>query len=378
MKKPEILYTDKWPNKTLFSICTPIDKSSGSGWAGQLNQQSRPSQSNRQSALKGRQKLADALFFYDVALEKSPSFKKWIRQFPNKIALKSGESLKTLKSLEQTLYKVQKIVNKDQVSTKDINFIAVGGGSIGDFVGFMASTYQRGKSFIQIPTTWLAAIDSAHGGKNGLNLGGAKNQIGTFYPAQKIIICKEALFLAPEYLAQDAFSEAVKISLISTAKTLKTLKPNRQSLYKHLPQLIKAKYTIVNKDPLEQKGHRRVLNLGHTMGHVFETAYGFSHGQSIFYGLLFALRFSLYRNYISWNVFQQVTDVLFQITYPQSYQQVIRLNKAKVLKLLKQDKKNNTKDTLDFIFIKKIGVVSRETVTYADILNELQRQQREL
>lgn len=130
----------------------------------------------------------ETVLFYDSVLIKNRALKSWIDTFEHRIDLKSGESLKTLRSLGAILQRLELLgVSK----TSELAFVALGGGSIGDFVGFLASIYWRGRKLINIPSTWLAAVDSAHGGKNGLNVDDVKNQLGTFYPAEKIIICRD-------------------------------------------------------------------------------------------------------------------------------------------------------------------------------------------
>ena len=132
----------------------------------------------------------ESLLCYDSILDKNAAFKKWSRSFKFKIALKSGEKLKTLDSLQEMLKKMNQL---DLPQTANFTFISVGGGSVGDFTGFLASIYLRGRQLIHIPSTWLSAIDSSHGGKNGLNLFNDKNQLGTVYPAQKNFLVKKLL-----------------------------------------------------------------------------------------------------------------------------------------------------------------------------------------
>lgn len=320
----------------------------------------------------------DTVFFYDSKLDTIKPYKKWIDKLPYKIALKAGEGLKTLPEYGKALEKVQKIITTHHLSSKNIKFVAIGGGSVGDFVGFLASTFQRGKAFYQIPTTWLSAIDSAHGGKNGLNLKTVKNQIGTFYEPDQVFIMWPFLTGPGAVTFYDAYAEAVKISLINKSHLLKTIKPEISFFKKNLHEFIKGKYQVVKNDPFELNGHRRILNLGHTMGHVFEVVHGISHGQAIYYGLLFTLRFSLHRQYIDWADFNIIIDVLFKTTYPMSYQNALKMTDKQISHLLKLDKKNLTQTDLDFIFIKKAGQVFRQKISFSDLMNEVKRQRKEL
>src|SRR5690606_32869940 len=125
-------------------------------------------------------KVADhrhSLVIYDQILARvSPQFRTWVNQFPFRYAVKSGETLKDLEAFAQHARKLSKIA--EPLAPRQMTVVAVGGGSVGDFAGFFASIYKRGVSLIHVPSTWLAAVDSSHGGKTALNSFGAKNQFG--------------------------------------------------------------------------------------------------------------------------------------------------------------------------------------------------------
>ncbi len=317
------------------------------------------------------------ILLYDDKTLQHPFIKSWVETFKYRIALNAGESLKTLDSYSFVLKQVQNMVRSNELGGSDLNFVALGGGTVGDFVGFLASTYQRGRKLVLIPTTWLAAIDSAHGGKNGLNLDSVKNQIGTIYPAEKIYICEKVLKTLPQSELNNAFAEALKICLINQPKKFFKIEKDSRSLYQHLPYLIAGKYNIVEKDLYEKKGLRKVLNLGHTMGHVFEAIHNLSHGQAVFFGILFSLRFSLRKKYIKWSEFQRIIEKLFVIEANLTYQQAIQIPGQKVREVILQDKKK-VNQGIDFIFIKSLGKVVVKTVKVNEIVTEVLRQQREL
>src|SRR6185295_5151716 len=113
-------------------------------------------------------------------------FRNWLKKFPCRYGVKSGESLKDLEKFPGHCKAILQMTEK--IETRPLQLIAVGGGSVGDFAGFVASTLKRGVPLIHVPSTWLAAIDSTHGGKTALNVAGIKNQIGTFKQAEKIIV----------------------------------------------------------------------------------------------------------------------------------------------------------------------------------------------
>lgn len=319
------------------------------------------------------QNQSDAVIFYDKKLYNNKLIQTWLKSYPYKIALNAGESLKTLNSYSQILKKISTFpIHKKTV------FVALGGGSVGDFVGFLASTYHRGQKLVIIPSTWLAAIDSAHGGKNGLNFLNTKNQIGTFYSANKIIFVKPLLMAQPHQLVNEAFGETFKIGIINRPQILSKPKISAQFLWKNLSTMVSGKYAVVNKDPLEKSGVRQILNLGHTMGHVFESAHKISHGEAVLLGMLFATRYSFNLKYLSQKEFIHICKALFLVPMSLKYNLVLKITDSKIKQLLLKDKKLNTSEKLNYIFIKKTGNVFIRQIKIADLLLEVQRQRKHL
>lgn len=318
-----------------------------------------------------------SVLFYDSILSKKPFFNKWSQQFSYKVALKSGEKLKSIEEFKKV---AEKISQMSVPQTQDLTFIAVGGGSVGDFVGFLASIYLRGRHFIQVPSTWLAAVDSAHGGKNGLNLGGKKNQLGTFYWPSKTYLVKELLASQPTERMTDALGEVIKISLIGSKKIFKAVADlNNMDLYKLLPLLIKLKLSIVNQDPYEKLGARRILNLGHTMGHVFESYFKWSHGTSVWAGIIFTLRYSYNKGFLSDSEYIEIWNTLHQVELNKDYQQALQSLSARQVKAaLIKDKKMTNENYLDFVFIHAVEKIKRSTVSIEEVLREFKRQKREI
>lgn len=318
----------------------------------------------------------ESILFYDTILAKKPVFKAWSKKFKHKYALKAGETLKTLDSLQQILKKM----SQDKIpTTTQLTFVAAGGGSIGDFVGFLASIFLRGRAFVQIPSTWLAAVDSAHGGKNGLNFQGVKNQLGTIYSAEKIFIVSDLLKSQPVERFADAFGEVIKASLINAPQIFAKLESKNdlddQFLFQLLPDLIEAKMKIVKIDPFEKKGLRRVLNLGHTLGHVLESHFKISHGEAVKLGILFSARWSFHKAYLKDSEFLRISNLLHQFESKNNLNQLLsKIKNSEIEKLISKDKKSTSIGQVDFIFIRKIGKVQRESVSLSDLLKEIQRQ----
>ncbi|MBI4212007.1 MAG: hypothetical protein HY540_05155, partial [Deltaproteobacteria bacterium] len=219
-----------------------------------------------------------------------------MKTFPQCYPVTSGETLKAVEHFPKHIRSI--LMFTSEISRRDLTIICVGGGSVTDFGGFVASVLKRGVNLVHIPSTWLAAIDAAHGGKTALNVAGIKNQIGTFYPASKIFLVKEVLMAQPEPRANEALPELVKIAMIDGGVWAQKLLEDEQTassalIWKNLRHAIAAKQRIVAQDPYEKNGKREVLNLGHTVGHVYEAYYGMPHGEAIAHGLRFALKWSL-------------------------------------------------------------------------------------
>jgi shikimate kinase/3-dehydroquinate synthase len=173
--------------------------------------------------------------------------------------------------------------------------VALGGGVVGDLAGFCAATYQRGVPYVQLPTTLLAQVDSAYGGKTGVDLAEAKNYVGAYYQPSAVIADTATLGTLPPSEIAAAYGEIVKTALIAGGGLWEAV---RTGAAPTAPELIAAcvrcKLRIVARDERDA-GVRQVLNLGHTVGHAIETATGYAryrHGEAVALGLLAALRLS--------------------------------------------------------------------------------------
>ncbi|WP_413292502.1 hypothetical protein ACLSU7_13945 [Bdellovibrio sp. HCB185ZH] len=326
----------------------------------------------------------ELLLIYDQILaQKSPVFKKWSQQITLKYAVKAGEHLKDIEQFPRHIKAITKLT--EQTSVKKLTIVVVGGGSLGDFGGFVASVLKRGVRLIHIPSTWLAAIDSAHGGKTALNVGGAKNQIGTFYPAEQILMVRSVLMSQPEARAYEGFGELVKIALIEGGKLWSSLAKERQvnskTLWKHLESAVKAKYKVVAKDPQEKKGIRHVLNLGHTVGHVLESYYELPHGIAINYGLDFALRFSVQKKIMKASEAEKIySEPIMGFLLSPLRDDLISIKSSDLneyRRLLLSDKKKTKAATLRFVFVQKPGKTVIQEVGVDDLLIEICRQREE-
>lgn len=211
----------------------------------------------------------------------------------NIILIPDGEEAKDWKELEKLLSKFIKL-NLDRKSI----VTALGGGTVGDVVGFASSIYMRGIKYIQVPTTLLSQVDSAHGGKTGINFLKYKNQIGSFYlPITTIIDTRFIKSLSNEQII-DGLGEIIKAGLIKDTSILSVLKKyNIDTLIKSkylsriINKSIKVKEYFVNNDFKDNK-LRQTLNVGHTFGHAIELKYKISHGRAVIIGMIKELAFT--------------------------------------------------------------------------------------
>jgi 3-dehydroquinate synthase len=217
------------------------------------------------------------------------------------IILPSGEATKSFHELELLLSKLLEL-NPDRKTT----LIALGGGVIGDITGFAASILLRGIDFIQVPTTLLAQVDSAVGGKTGINTPHAKNLIGSFHQPRLVLADTDTLASLPKRELLAGYAEVVKYGVINDApffewlecNGIKALAGEKELLAHMIHKSCEAKAMIVEKDERES-GLRAILNFGHTLGHALEAEMGFSdkllHGEAVAIGMVLALKLSVMR-----------------------------------------------------------------------------------
>ncbi len=239
--------------------------------------------------------------------------------------------------------------------------INLGGGVVTDMGGFIASIFKRGLDFINIPTSLLGMVDASIGGKNGIDLGAYKNQLGVFQHPQAIYIDPSFLHSLPEEELVSGYAEMIKHALISDKdhwKLLRQIDPIRLPKSKHFEEVIvrsvEIKAAVVNNDPKEA-GERKMLNFGHTIGHAIE---GFclvnepvKHGHAVAIGMIAESYLSFKKELISQRDLLEITNYLTQIF---EYIHLGEADKTEVLKLLKNDKKN-TANEIRMVLLEQIG-----------------------
>ncbi|OFZ18909.1 MAG: hypothetical protein A2Z20_12445 [Bdellovibrionales bacterium RBG_16_40_8] len=307
------------------------------------------------------------ILIYDEKISSIANFAKWIKNFTHVHSVISGEELKNIDNFSQHVKQI--LPYFAGFSAQESVIVAVGGGTVGDFAGFLASVIKRGVVYVNIPSTWLAAVDSAHGGKTGLNVNELKNQVGTFYQASVVYCVKELLNTQSVENVRSAYGEVLKTALISGARLFsivnKLKKLDAPNLWRILPQVVQAKYDVVKKDPREEKGVRQLLNFGHTVGHAFEMERLLPHGLAVQIGLEFATEWSHRRKILSTKEYKRLKTLLAKNqTLP-----IKPLQSSRFRLHLRQDKKAQAGDKMRFVFIRKPGQTLIQAVEIDEIVN---------
>ena len=212
------------------------------------------------------------------------------------VSLEGGEGAKTIESYAR----IMKIISEFNLTRSDVIF-GIGGGTVMDVAGFVASTYKRGVELVQLPTSLLAACDASVGGKNALNMGEDKNVIGTFYQPSLVAIDTRFLDALSDEVFSEGCAEIIKMGYLGDAEMIEMLekKPllkNRKDseyLIEIITRCIRLKAAIVASDERDS-GPRNILNLGHTLGHAIEAEsnYKIHHGRAVAMGLVLMTRIS--------------------------------------------------------------------------------------
>jgi len=213
------------------------------------------------------------------------------------VELPDGEAHKSIATMQTILDKLV-----ESGANRDTTVIALGGGVVGDITGFAAACYMRGVSFIQIPTTLLAQVDSSVGGKTGVNHPEGKNLIGAFHQPQAVMIDTDTLTTLPDRELKAGIAEVIKHGAISDIEFFNWLEENMQALLDKEPAALahaihrscEIKAGVVAEDEREA-GRRAILNFGHTFGHAIEHSLGYGeclHGEAVAIGMIMAAELS--------------------------------------------------------------------------------------
>lgn len=271
--------------------------------------------------------------------------------------VRGGESLKEIGQV----FRLYGLLLRNGADRASVVYV-LGGGSLGDAIGFVASTYMRGISWVNIPTTLLAQVDSAIGGKTGINHPVGKNLIGAFHQPMRVI-CDTALMSSlPGRDRVSGLGEIIKYALISDKKLFETLERDWTRIIDLEPGVIEhavaccaeLKARIVEHDEHDRLGVREVLNFGHTVGHALEKfcGYGkFRHGEAVLWGMRVAVALSETRGHLASSERARIDALLQAIPTPRLPR---NLKLENVVRLIQFDKKKY-RGKVRFVLLKRIG-----------------------
>ena len=278
----------------------------------------------------------------------------------------SNEKNKNQKKINELL----EILLKNNFHREDC-LISVGGGITGDVSGFVASIVKRGIKFINIPTTLLAQVDSSIGGKTGINTKYGKNLIGSFYQPNLVVSDTNFLKSLPKREVLCGYAEILKHALIIDEKLFGYLDKNAEKILRlqnpYIRKVIykscKIKKQIVEKDEKE-KNLRKILNLGHTFAHAFETTNNYSknlnHGEAVMLGIVCMIKFSYQNNYLNKVDYEKIINHFKKFNLPASAKKFFSKKKASEIVFHMQKDKKNYNNKINLILLRKIGNVNHK------------------
>jgi len=283
-------------------------------------------------------------------------------QKENCFIVKAGENSKSLAGAE----KIYSFFHKKNIKRSD-TILGLGGGITTDLAAFTVSSFKRGCKLELMPTSFLSMIDASIGGKTALNFENLKNIIGSFYPAGIVHVCPEFLKKLPDAELLNGWAECIKVYLVFGldlgALGFKKLIPDTELIRRAVS--LKARLC---EDDLEDRGNRRLLNLGHSFGHVIESIsnYKIAHGQAVAFGILASAKLSLEREFITEELYQEIFNLIKSYKFVKPDISISELE-SRAEELLWQDKKAS--DKLNLILIKSSGAVLYSELTSEEIIN---------
>jgi 3-dehydroquinate synthase len=273
------------------------------------------------------------------------------------IEMPDGERAKRLSTLERL---AEKLVRRG--ADRDVTLIALGGGVVGDVTGFLASIYMRGVDVIQVPTTVLAQVDAAIGGKTGVDLVSGKNLLGTFHQPRAVLIDPTVLETLSSREYRAGLYESLKCGVIGDPGLFQVFEDRRGEILERDPEVVeqviadsvRLKASVVSADEREG-GLRQVLNFGHTIGHALEAETRYIqllHGEAVAWGMIAATHIAVALGKLNSVTAGRITDSIFGLgKLPRT-----KFNSANIVKRLRSDKKTR-KGVIHFVLPREIGKV---------------------
>ena len=280
------------------------------------------------------------------------------------IKFAAGEAYKNQATVDHI---IQQLINLG--AHKNTFLIGIGGGVVTDITGYVASVYMRGIKFGLVPTSVLAMVDAAIGGKNGIDVGVYKNMVGTINQPEFIFYDYSFLQTLPVKEWVNGFAEIIKHACIKDALLFSVLE--KYSLHEYqtdktliadlIEKNVEIKAQIVTGDEFE-KGERKILNFGHSIGHALENLHAIPHGHAVSIGMVAACNLSEKINGFHYNDAAKIVKLLNQYHLPVD----VETDHEKVFEVLKMDKKR-TNDGIHFILLKNIGHAEIKFITLAEL-----------
>lgn len=276
-----------------------------------------------------------------------------------KFVFPHGEKHKTM----ETICDILEFMAENNVTRSDL-VVALGGGIVGDVSGFAAASYLRGIDFIQIPTTFLAAIDSSVGGKTGVNLKSGKNLAGAFYQPRLVVCDTKTFETLPKENFKEGVAEAIKYGVICDRELFDILSENNDiDTESVIERCVSIKAEIVAVDEFDT-GKRQLLNLGHTIGHAIEkvTDFKISHGIAVGIGMAFISKISDCLGWSKEDTNAPIVKCLEHNGIPTS----IQAENEELLSAMLKDKKRNG-DAINLVIPEKIGKCVLKSVAVSEL-----------
>lgn len=285
------------------------------------------------------------------------------------IFIGQGEQAKGLATLDEIYRRLIEIG-----ADRSIFILGIGGGIVTDIAGFVASTYMRGVEFGFITTTLLGSVDASVGGKNGVNIGGFKNMVGTFSQPRFVICDVALLYSLPDKEFRAGLAEVIKTAILGDAElfeileqtSFKELRKDDAKLGEIIRRSVVVKASVVAEDEREG-GRRRILNLGHTIAHAIEKCSNkYTHGEAVGIGLYQITKSALAQSMIS----EEDAARIFALIEQYGFETALPIERKQLLKAVEGDKKRKG-SSIHLIYPIAIGDVADKVVEYSQLQSAL-------
>jgi len=286
-----------------------------------------------------------------------------------KIVIGTGETVKTLSTLEKIALE---LVNLG--AERNTFILGVGGGIVSDIAGFTASVYMRGLKFGFVSTSLLSQVDASVGGKNGVNLQGLKNMLGLFNQPEFVICDHEMLSTLPDYEYINGIAELVKTACLDKSGLFEYVSNNRDKIlarekdavHESVLRCVKFKASVVEEDEKES-GIRRILNLGHTVGHGIEKVTGIDHGYAIAAGMGFICDISSDMGLMNKDEGEKIKSLLKYSGLPSGLSGIIKADDIEALiQAIAGDKKKEG-SSVNFVLLESAGNPVIKSIPMTDV-----------